>query len=120
MQRTVCPALAHTTVRTYKTKTRHTPLHLLQPWQARFLCRDSDYVWDSVQAHTDLFLRAPPVKYPLLSSNYILQIYILFKFLRAIVQITLEYIQYRYNSWRCPSFIITFFLNLQPNWAYIS
>ena len=26
----------------------HIPLILLQPWQARFLCRDWDYFWDSV------------------------------------------------------------------------
>ena len=28
-------------------KTRHIPLHQLQPWQTRFLCGDSDYFWDS-------------------------------------------------------------------------
>ena len=32
------------------TKTRHKPLDPLHPWQARFLCRDSDYFWDSVDS----------------------------------------------------------------------
>ena len=27
----------------------HTPLHLLQPCQARFLCNNLDYFWDSVE-----------------------------------------------------------------------
>ena len=30
------------------TKSTGTPLNLLQPWQARFLCGDSDYFWYSV------------------------------------------------------------------------
>ena len=32
---------------TYEYCTRYTyvPLHALQPWQARFLCSDSDYFW---------------------------------------------------------------------------
>ena len=29
------------------TETWHIPLHLRQPWQARFFSRDSDYIWDS-------------------------------------------------------------------------
>ena len=29
----------------------HIPLHLLHQWQARFLCRDSDYFWEPVQCY---------------------------------------------------------------------
>ena len=39
------------------------PLHRLQPWQARFVCRDSDYVL----AQRDLGIRDLPVK--LMSYN---------------------------------------------------
>ena len=31
-----------------ETKARHIPLHQLQPWQTRFVCRDSDHFWDSI------------------------------------------------------------------------
>ena len=34
------------------TKAGPIPLHPLQPWQARFLCGDSDYFWHSVQCCT--------------------------------------------------------------------
>ena len=34
------------------TKTGHIPLHPLQEWQSRFLCRDSHYFWDIATIHS--------------------------------------------------------------------
>ena len=36
-------------------------MHLLQPWQARFLCRDSDYFRDSVASCQRIFKMLKPV-----------------------------------------------------------
>ena len=42
---------------------RNQTLHPLQPWQGRFLCRDSNYFWDSLGLNPGIFLNTGRCKY---------------------------------------------------------
>ena len=87
----------------------HIPLHLLQPWQAWFLCRDSDYLWDS---SITLFIvvhggkKCQPINVDYRSTLYALKFYFCVYFLasRGGFPSTLRFLQYNptVSIWEMP------------------